>query len=193
VALDIRARRFRRAPLLHAARKGVGVAARASGHRSRARVHRCRFGCCRCVVRAAVPVLRNTDRSCGAATQYITGDDPRYHASGDDRPNGISDIVPNCIPNSFTLCVRDSVTLRASQHAARFRQAAFSTLPSAACQHFSRVVGLTRGSGEAPRHVFSRDGASSRTDEADMLTSGGRRPERADMLTGRVGPFLNPL
>jgi hypothetical protein len=36
-------------------------------------------------------------------------------------------------------------------------------------EHFSWAVGLTRGSGEAPRYIFSRDGASSRTDEADML------------------------
>ena len=124
MALDIRVRRFRRAPLLHAARKGVREAARASGPRSRARVRRCRCSCCRCVVRAAVPVLRNTDRSCGAAAQDIAGDYPRYHASRDDRPDGISDIVSDIVsdgfsdgvPDRFTVRFCDGVSLRASQH-----------------------------------------------------------------------------
>ena len=135
MALDIRVRRFRRAPLLHAARKGVREAARASGPRSRARVRRCRCSCCRCVVRAAVPVLRNTDRSCGAAAQDIAGDYPRDHPSRDDRPDGISDIVsygvpdivsygvpdgvpddiPDDIPDRFTFCFCDGVSVRASQ------------------------------------------------------------------------------
>jgi hypothetical protein len=79
-------------------------------------VHRCRFGCCRCVVRSAVPILRITDRSCGTAAQYIAADDPKYHASGDDRPDGISDIVPHGVPNGipdrFSLCVRDGVSLK---------------------------------------------------------------------------------
>ena len=120
MALDMRARRFRRAPLLHAARKGVREAARASGPRSRARVHRCRCSCCRYIVRAAVPVLRSTDRSCGAAAQDIAGDCPKYH---DDRPDRISDIVsdivsdgvPNGIPDRFTVRLCDGVAVRAFQ------------------------------------------------------------------------------
>ena len=115
MAFDIRVRRFRRAPLLHAARKGVREAARASGPRSRARVHRCRCSCCRYIVRAAVPVLRSTDRSCGAAAQDIAGDCPKYHASGDDRPDGISDIVSDGVPNGiaerFTVRLCDGVPI----------------------------------------------------------------------------------
>jgi hypothetical protein len=121
VALDLRARRFRRAPLLHAGRKGIRAAARASGPHSRARVHCCRCGCCRCVLRIAVPVLRNTDRSRGAAARDTAGD---HHASGDYGPDtasdDISNIIPNGLPNGisdrFTLSVRDGVAVKASQH-----------------------------------------------------------------------------
>jgi hypothetical protein len=115
VALDLRAHHFRRVALLHAARKGVREAARASIPSSRARVHRCRCSCCRYIVRAAVPVLRSTDRSCGAAAQDITGDCPKYH---DDRPDRISDIVSdgvtNGIPDRFTVRLCDGVPIPVS-------------------------------------------------------------------------------
>ena len=127
MALDLRAHHFRRAALLHAGRKGVREAARASGLRSRARVHRRRCGCCRCIVRAAVPVLRSADRSCGAAAQDIAGDGPKYHASGDDRPDRISDIVsgivsdcvPHSVPDRFTVSLCDGDAVRACQSARR--------------------------------------------------------------------------
>jgi hypothetical protein len=119
VALDLRAHRFRRAALLHAARKSVREDARASGPRSRARVHRRRCSCCRYIVRASVPVLRSADRSCGAAAQDIAGDYPKYHASGDDRTDRISDIVPhgvpNGIPDSFTVRLCDGIAVKAFQ------------------------------------------------------------------------------
>ena len=123
MALDLRAHRFRRATLLHAARKGVREDARASGPRSRARVHRRRCSCCRYIVRASVPVLRSADRSCWAAAQDIAGDGPKYHASGDDRPDRISDIVsgivsgiisdivPNGVPDRFTVRLCDGVSI----------------------------------------------------------------------------------
>ena len=56
----------------------------------------------------------------------------------------------------------------------------FST-PLRGFQHFSRVIGLARGSGETPRFL-SRDGARPAMDEAEMLTSDSRRLERADKL-----------
>ena len=75
-------------------------------------MHRCRCSCCRYIVRAAVPVLRSTDRSCGAAAQDIAGDCPKYH---DDRPDRISDIVsdgvPNGIPDRFTVRLCDGVPI----------------------------------------------------------------------------------
>jgi len=90
-------------------------------------VHRRRCGCCRCIVRAAVPVLRSADRSCGAAAQDIAGDGPKYHASGDDRPDRISDIVsgivsdglPHRVPDRFTVSLCDGDAVRACQSARR--------------------------------------------------------------------------
>jgi hypothetical protein len=121
VALDFRPHCFRRAALLHAARQGVREAARASSHRSRARVHSRRCGCCRYTVSADISVLRSTARYCGAAAQDIAGDYPKYHTSGDDRTDRISDIasdgVPNGIPDRFTVRLCDGVAVKAFQHA----------------------------------------------------------------------------
>jgi hypothetical protein len=178
VALDLRAHRFRRAALLHAGRKGVREAARASGPRSCARVHRCRCSCCRYIVRAAVPVLRSTDRSYGAAAQDIAGDCPKYHASGDDRPDGISDIVsdgvPNGIPDRFTLSVCDSLSLRAGQH-----------VSNSACQPRPRG-GLAPSCGNIPRTLPRLRRCF---DSAEVLRAAKRR---ADLLTSADGGRIDP-
>ena len=83
-------------------------------------MHRRRCGRCRHIVRAAVPVLRNADRSSEPAAQDTAGDYPEYHAPGDDRPDPTSDIdsddALNGIPDRFTLGVRDSLPPIALQH-----------------------------------------------------------------------------
>jgi hypothetical protein len=141
VALDLRAHRFRRAALLHAARKGVREDARASGPRSRARVHRRRCSCCRYIVRASVPVLRSADRSCEAAAQDIAGDYPKYPASGDDRTDHVSDGVPNGVPNgvsdSFTVRLCDGIAVKAFQHAGFASLSARRLAALGGSQHFS--------------------------------------------------------
>jgi hypothetical protein len=142
VALDLRAHRFRRAALLHAARKGVREDARASGPRSRARVHRRRCSCCRYIVRASVPVLRSADRSCGAAAQDIAGDYPKYHASGDDRTDHVSDRVSDGVPNgvsdSFTVRLCDGIAVKAFQHAGFASLSARRLAALGGSQHFSK-------------------------------------------------------
>jgi hypothetical protein len=142
VALDLRAHRFRRAALLHAARKGVREDARASGPRSRARVHRRRCSCCRYIVRASVPVLRSADRSCGAAAQDIAGDYPKYHASGDARTDHVSDRVSDGVPNgvsdSFTVRLCDGIAVKAFQHAGFASLSARRLAALGGSQHFSK-------------------------------------------------------
>ena len=78
-------------------------------------MHRCRCSCCRYIVRAAVPVLRSTDRYCGATAQDTTGDCPKYYASGDDRPDDISDIVSDGVPNGIPDRLSLGVSVKACQ------------------------------------------------------------------------------
>ena len=143
MALDLRAHRFRRAALLPAARKSVREDARASGPRSRARVHRRRCSCCRYIVRASVPVLRSADRSCGAAAQDIAGDYPKYHASGDDRTDHVSDRVSDGVPNgvsdSFTVRLCDGIAVKAFQHAGFASLSARRLAALGGSQHFSKL------------------------------------------------------
>src|SRR5215212_6842007 len=120
VAVVIRARRLCFAPLLHAWRKGFRVGARASGRRSRARVHGGRRSRRSYVVRAPLPVLRNTDRLSSAAAQDPAGDHARYHASRDDRSESISYGIAHSLPDRLTLRFCDCVAVRAFQHAPPF-------------------------------------------------------------------------
>jgi hypothetical protein len=84
-------------------------------------VHSRRCSRRRYTVSAAIPVLRSTARSCGAAAQDIAGDYPEYHASGDDRTDRISDIVSDSVPNGvsdrFTVRLCDGVAVKAFRHA----------------------------------------------------------------------------
>jgi hypothetical protein len=86
-------------------------------------VHRGRRGRSRRLVRAALPVLRITDRSSGVTAKDIACDYPEYNASRDHRPdsvpNGIPDSIPDSIPDRFTIRftirISDSIALKALQ------------------------------------------------------------------------------
>jgi hypothetical protein len=86
-------------------------------------VHRGRRGRGRRLVRAALPVLRITDRSSGVTAKNIACDYPEYYASRDHRPDSVPDGIPNGIPNGipdsipdrFTIRISDSIAVKASQ------------------------------------------------------------------------------
>ena len=195
MALDLRARRIRSAPLLHAARKGVRGAARASGDRSRARLHRGRCGGRRRPVRPAFAVLRSSDRSRRTTTQDTAGD---YDASRNERPHNVPDFVPygipgnvsDGVPDRFTIRVRNGIAVKGGQH--------FSTLglvPSLVSM--SALLGSGLGSfcstldlpqHRLPRSLGLRVGASLAKVLADMLTR--RRSRRAEVLRAAAGGGL---
>ena len=152
---DIRAHRIRFAPLLFAWRKGIREAARAPFRRSRTRVHRGRRSRSRCLVRAALPVLRITDRSSNATAKDFASDYPEYHASRDDGPDSVPNGIPDSVPDRFTISISDSIAVKASQH--------FSTLPA------------SPGGSSALQLSYAQA-------LADWLTR--RRSRRAEMLRG---------
>jgi hypothetical protein len=168
VALDNRARRLRRCHLLHTRRKGVRGAARAAGHRARARVYGGRRGGRCCPLRPAVPVLRDTDRTCRTPANDPTGNHPGYGAARDDSvaarvPDGIANGLPerltNGLPDCLTFRICDSIAVRAFQLVSTRRLAPSLVSSSASrlrCCHWRRT---------RPRH-------------RSFLVDGRARPER---------------
>src|ERR671911_572164 len=89
-------------------------------------------------------------------------------------------------PSSSTASAHESRLRRLSaRRYAPFQH--FSTPLAAACQHFSGVVSLARGSGEPLRDVLPCDGVWPLTGEADMLKARALKgPKRAEKARSAV-------